>query len=180
MSVVETKTVDGSGSAVFSGDGRYRYRLERNLEKTIGEPVASSTILWVMLNPSLAGADEDDATIRKVKGFSSRWGYRRIVVVNLFTLITPYPIELALDLELNGPQADKVFADAISEADRIVCAWGNPPSKKVGVAARTADLWSVMTERHDFPFWCLGRNASGTPKHPGRLAYATPVERFGS
>ena len=48
-------------SAVISECGLYRYRLER---QTAG---AGSTLV-VMVNPSTADAEQDDATIRKLKG----------------------------------------------------------------------------------------------------------------
>lgn len=177
MSTVETGTVDGSGSAIFSDDGRHRYLLERKLEKTIGEPVASSTILWVMLNPSLAGADEDDPTIRKVKGFSSRWGFRRILVVNLYSIITPYPDELAQLEDRNGPENDAVIERAGADADRIVVAWGQQKTPGL-VGARSGRAIYLARGPSLKRLYCLGRTKEGHPRHPSRLAYATETELY--
>lgn len=175
MEVVEVPGIHGS--AVFSPDGRHRYRLERELTAWLATESGSGTVLWVMLNPSLAGAHEDDPTIRKVRGFSAAWGFQHVIVANLFSLITPYPRELLDAEETNGPHADAFLKGAAEEADKVVCAWGNPPGRSLGVASRTADLWPSLS-RPGKPAWCLGRNASGTPKHPGRIPYKTELERF--
>ena len=61
--------------AVISECGTYRYRLHR------GE---GRTLMFLMVNPSTADAEQDDATIRKCLGFAERNGFGRIVVGNLF------------------------------------------------------------------------------------------------
>ena len=55
--------------AVLSGDREYRYSLER-----IWQPL-KPRVLWLMLNPSTADENFDDATIRRCVGFSQRWGF---------------------------------------------------------------------------------------------------------
>jgi hypothetical protein len=53
-------------SAVISPCGLYRYRLERHGLSGAGG------VAWIMVNPSTADATQDDATIRKVIGFTER------------------------------------------------------------------------------------------------------------
>ena len=67
------------GSAVLSPCGTYRYRLDRSWNKDVCAPM-----VWVMLNPSTADADEDDSTLRRVTAFSKKAGCGGLVVVNLF------------------------------------------------------------------------------------------------
>ena len=62
-----------NSSAVISPCGRYRYRLERD------GPGEGRTVI-IMVNPSTADAETDDATIRKLKGFGARNGWGRIIV----------------------------------------------------------------------------------------------------
>ena len=50
--------------------GPHRYTLERRWS-AVG--LAEPRIVWIMLNPSTAGAEVDDPTVRKVVGFSKRW-----------------------------------------------------------------------------------------------------------
>jgi hypothetical protein len=70
----------GTGSAVFSPDKAYRYRLQR----TWGDSGRHAT--WIMLNPSTADAMEDDPTIRRCTAFTKAWGLDGLVAVNLFAL----------------------------------------------------------------------------------------------
>jgi len=56
-------------SAVLSDCGKYRYLLERDISM-----LNRGTVLFVMLNPSTADAENDDPTIRKCKGFADRLG----------------------------------------------------------------------------------------------------------
>ena len=67
-------------NTVFSDCRQYRYRLGRNLRDFPND----WSLPWVMLNPSTATARKDDATIRRIKWFSSRWGFGNITVVNLY------------------------------------------------------------------------------------------------
>ena len=60
-----------AGAAVISPCGAYRYLLTRQIGA--GAKVAT----FIMLNPSTADAERDDATIRKCVGFARRWGCGR-------------------------------------------------------------------------------------------------------
>src|SRR5690242_18477735 len=64
-------------SAIISPCGCYRYRLERD------GPGEGPTVV-IMVNPATADAEQDDATIRKLKGFGARNGWGQIIVGNLF------------------------------------------------------------------------------------------------
>lgn len=57
-------------------------------------------------------------------------------------------------------------------ADRIVLAWGNHGAH----LSRDQEVLSLL-EGHDL--YCLGLTKSGQPKHPVRLTYDTPLQRFG-
>lgn len=65
-------------SAVISACGRYRYRLERHGLS------GSGAVAWIMVNPSVADATEDDPTIRRVIGFTERMGAGWAIVGNKF------------------------------------------------------------------------------------------------
>ena len=75
------------GDAVFSGCGRYRYRLTRELGGKL-------TLTVVMLNPSTADGSADDPTIRRCKGFAKDWGYGRLVIVNLYAFRATNPKDM--------------------------------------------------------------------------------------
>jgi hypothetical protein len=74
------------GSAVFSEDGVYRYRLERTelLRSGPSDRFHDGAANFIMLNPSTATADASDPTVRRCEGFARAWGYDRLIVTNLF------------------------------------------------------------------------------------------------
>lgn len=71
--------------AVISKCSSYRYTLERAWSR---DP---RYLMYVMLNPSTADADNDDPTIRRCIGFAKLLGYDGILVGNLYAYRTPHP-----------------------------------------------------------------------------------------
>lgn len=160
--------VDGvRRGAVLSDDGLYRYLLVRSWE--VGQGVT-----WVLLNPSTADAHQDDATIRKLIGFSRRWGYAHLVVVNLFAWRATDPHDLAVAADPFGPENYNTVESRIRSADLVVVGWGaNADWTKRSHG--TTPVAEIACEA-GVDLWCLGRTASGEPRHPGRLGYDTPLE----
>jgi hypothetical protein len=131
-------------------------------------------VLWIGLNPSTADASEDDQTIRRMISFSKREGYSRMVVCNLFSLITPYPAELWLpraDL-LSRPENLLRLVQVARKSELVIACWGAEPGGRVEAQAATVTmhLADEGCEVH-----CLGRTKSGRPRHPSRLAKDTPL-----
>lgn len=128
----------------------------------------------LLLNPSKASTSEDDPTIRKCVGFARQWGHGGIEVVNLYAFRATDPKDLARAGRPIGPTNDAHIRAAIDRAALIVCAWGahehrdslRPPAirKMLDAAGRHAV--------------CLGRTASGQPKHPLYVPYETPCETY--
>lgn len=153
------------GTAIFSPDKRYRYVLTR------GNPRMRRAV-WVMLNPSTADERRNDHTITKCLEFSRRWGFPGIFVVNLYALVSTDPRGL-----LTAPDPVGIMNDAWLHRARqyasaydvpVVAAWGNnaPPER----VAYVSNTFSEM--------YCLGVTEKGAPKHPLRLAYETPLQRW--
>ncbi|MEX2217960.1 MAG: DUF1643 domain-containing protein [Phycisphaerales bacterium] len=138
-------------TALLSPCGRYRYRLSRRWAQ-------GPSALWIMLNPSTADDRRDDPTIRRCIGFSRAWGFGAMEVVNLFALRTPHTRTLAAAAHPVGADNDRHICDASSQATLIIAAWG------AWAAARGRDH-EVLGLLHQ-PLWCLGRTASGSPRHP--------------
>lgn len=157
-------------SAVLSACGLYRYRLER-------EGQGSGRTAVIMVNPSTADATEDDATIRKLRGFGSRNQWGRIIVGNLFAYRATDVRELATASDPVGPLNDEHLIEMIHEADRVVFAWGPPKSK---LPKHLRDRWRIVWEmavelRSDHPL-CIGPTAKcGHPCHPLMLSYELPI-----
>lgn len=141
--------------ATISEDGLYRYDLFRRWHHD-GE-----NILWIMLNPSTADASIDDPTIRRVVGFSKRWGYTTAWVVNLFALRATDPKELKRAADPVGMLNDYVIRDRIEKADAIVAAWGAHGDYKL----RSMEIERIVNNM-DRRLLCLGVTQAGHPRHP--------------
>lgn len=155
-------------SAVFSPCGMYRYRLRR--EWLTG----SGSVCWVMLNPSTADAAVDDPTIRRVVGFSQRWGFQAAEVVNLYAYRTPYPKDLRdaaeVGVDIVGSDNDRHIVDAAYDARRVVTAWGaNEPANSPRVRA-------VVGLLAELGVWRIGCCGGGQPRHPLIVSYGAPLE----
>jgi hypothetical protein len=153
-------------SAVISDCGLYRYRLER-------EGSGEGRTVVVMVNPSTADAEQDDATIRKLKGFGERNGWGRIIVGNLFAYRATDVKELARAADPIGPSNDEHLRAMMMRCDRLIFAWG----KNDKVPKLLRNRWRTVLQRT--PHWlqphCLGTGKDGHPYHPLMLAYSTPI-----
>jgi hypothetical protein len=161
-----------SDDAVISDDGKYRYILSRSWLTRLpyGEKSYKGSVLWIMLNPSTADEFSDDATIRKCRGFTLRWGYTSLVVVNLFAFRATQPKDLKLATDPYGPRNADFVAGAIAQAPLIIAAWGNHGGKDGD--EMQVRLNHLETKR----VRCLGATKSRQPKHPLMLSYDTERE----
>lgn len=176
--------------AIISACGTYRYRLWREWRGVagdnhwrwfdavdgaghqLGEPMS---MVFIMLNPSTADGEYDDATIRRCVSFAKREGYDRMEVLNLFAYRTKSPKELMnLHGSVNpeGPDNQDYFDQVVFESgNRIVCAWG----------AHGHHLGQHETVKGWLPnkkWWCFGRTAKGFPKHPLYLPQDAQLEIY--
>lgn len=156
-------------SAIISDCGVYRYRLER-----AGPGEGQTTV--IMVNPSTADAERDDATIRKLKGFGERYQWGRIVVGNLFAYRATDVKELATAADPIGPENDLHLMDMLREADRFVVAWG--PMAKLPKRLRTRfrrvlEIAHMVSRRP----MSIGKPAKdGHPCHPLMLPYSLELQ----
>lgn len=147
--------------AELSDDGVFRFRLWRLWEE-------SPPLTFIMLNPSTADATLDDPTIRRCMGFARREGYGGIEVLNLFPFRTHKPKYLvqARDQGVDiagGERGFELIAKAFDQKHerKIVAAWGAHD------VCNTAGLARMMGEHPERGhLWCLGKTASGAPRHP--------------
>lgn len=158
------------GSAILSDCGKYRYWLER------GEKDAPY-VAWVLANPSTADAEKDDPTVRKARGFTGRWGYKRFVFVNLFAFRSTDPKGLLKAQNPWGPDNDDYIRRAVSGAQFVVLAWGNAVVKPLRERCRVVAK-HVLSARQQEHVKCLGYTADRQPRHPLMLAYSTPLEEY--
>ena len=158
--------------ATISACGRYRTRLTRRW----GD---GPLLPFVMLNPSTADAEVDDATIRRCMGFAQREKAAGIVVGNLFSLRATEPDALRDAADpigpLNGEALSRLANEAALDAMPVVCAWGgwNP-----GLTLPARVLAIAIFRSHGSRLVCLSRTASGAPRHPLYVPSRQPLEAF--
>ena len=156
-------------SAELSPCGVYRYALTREWED-------GKCIAWMMFNPSTADATNDDATIRKCIGFSKRWGYGRMIIVNLYAVRSRDPKVVARMVDPVGPLTDYWIHEALQESRQLVCAWGCAQHMP-GIESRIGDVMAIA-RRARVEMVCLGRRLDGHPRHPLMLSYSTAREIY--
>jgi hypothetical protein len=122
-----------------------------------------------MLNPSTADADKDDPTIRRCITFSERWGYSKLIVVNLYAMRATNPQHLLKDHDPIGRENRGYIQEAIQYSSTVMAAWG---AFKMGVPQELVRLLQ------DCNLWCLGTTKNGSPKHPLYVSSITDRERF--
>ncbi len=141
-------------SAVLSGDRLYRYILSRGW-------ASGPRMVWIMLNPSTADAENDDPTIRRCIGFAKREGCGSLDVVNLYALRCTKPKHLLDHPDPEGPDNPLAWAQVLfdPEPEFIVAAWG---------AFDTSDLPrpKALVGYCSGSMLCLGTTAKNAPRHP--------------
>lgn len=141
-------------TAVLSHCGKYRYRLGRRWAE-------GKTLLYVMLNPSTADADTDDATIRRCVKFAQAHDYAALEVVNLYAYRATDPRDLKRAGYPVGPENDRHIAEAVWSTSAVCLAWG---SNVAGLERPQIVL--PMLRKLGAHLHCLRITRSGYPQHP--------------
>lgn len=171
-----------NAGARISGDGLYRYLLWREWRGThdrknwrwfggkdgagaeLGEPLSC---LFVMLNPSTADGEKDDATIRRCVGFAKAWKFERLEVVNLFAYRATKPKDVLARQnareEIIGLHNSEVMDAAARDAGLIVCAWG---ANATALDPTRDHVETVRGWLRDKQMHSLGFTKDGQPRHP--------------
>jgi hypothetical protein len=156
------------GAAIISDCGLYRYRLERHRLSGVG------AVAWIMVNPSTADADNDDATIRKVIGFTERLGGGWAIVGNKFAYRATDIRDLRGVSDPRGPENDAHLERIMREAPVVIAAWG-PLAKLPPNLRRRWRTICTIADRAGAKLMCFGVANDGQPRHPLMLAYDTPL-----
>lgn len=157
-------------TAVVSDCGRYRYRLERH---AIGD--GAGAVAWIMVNPSTADAKDDDATIRKVVGFSQRMGFGWLIVGNVFGFRSTDVKGLARVDDPIGPENERHLREIMAAAPTVIVAWG-PVSKVPKIHRRRYQRVVRIAQEMGVTLYCLGTAKCGHPRHPLMVPYSQSLE----
>lgn len=155
-------------SAIFSPCDKFRYRIER--------PIAESGIVIAFfgVNPSTAGAEVEDQTTIKWRGFCRVNGASRYIAGNPFAFRATNVRELALAADPIGPDNAKHLAEIMADADLLVPCWGSRMKLPRKLRPYLDDLAGVI-RRCGKPIRVFGLTKSGDPAHPLMLSYTIPL-----
>lgn len=151
-------------TAEISECGQYRYRLSRRW----GDGKA---LAFIMLNPSTADANIDDASIRKCIGFAKINGFNAIDVVNLFAYRATKPSDLKAAGYPVGDQNDSHISDCIETAGKVVMAWGMNAHGRT----RVDEVVALIKAKNIKPYY-LKLTTSNVPSHPLMLSYGCDLQ----
>ena len=113
--------VDSVVTARFSDCNRYRYTLEETWDAEL------PAVMWLLMNPSVAGLDHADPTLRRTGEFSRRWGYGGQLVGNVHAYrVTAQRRLLEID-DPAGPENDEALVSMAKQAGVVMLAFGQPP-----------------------------------------------------
>ena len=160
--------------ATLSPCRQYRYDLLR-----VWEPENEQRVVFVMLNPSTADHEVDDATIRRCIGFGKRMGMGGLTVVNLFAYRTKSPKVMFTrqfqGTDTVGPDNRSYWArHCITASAHVICGWGAHPK-----ARDQALSFMNWAEGANVPLYNLGPlNHNGAPKHPLYLPSDAEIKRL--
>lgn len=138
-------------SAVISDCTQYRYELRRIWEES------APLVLFIGLNPSWADASIEDNTSRTCIKYAKYWGFGGLLLANLFAFRSTYQSGLYKASEPVGPNNDTWIEHLQSQADLVVCAWGNSGTYK----NRDKKVIPLLRAPH-----CLIKLKNGQPGHP--------------
>lgn len=152
---------DVQGSAVFSDDGRFRWRLDRWWANGL-------RVLICGCNPSKAGATENDPTIIHTIKLIRTLGYPGFTMVNWSPYIATNPQDLrewreqsSESVQVEPKNVGYVGRLANSSAASVV-AWGN----LVPLIPSTDFMLYALSCGGRVPLMCFGTTKGGAPKHP--------------
>lgn len=149
--------IDGSG-ARFSACQKYRYHLWRCVS------TSKTKIAVIGLNPSTADAVKNDPTIARLCRRAQMLGFGRLDMLNLFAWRSTDPHVLPHVEDPIGPENDSWILDVASEADMVLCAWGNHGGARGREVARMLRARGVVLH-------ALRITGPGAPEHPLYLPY---------
>lgn len=149
-------------SAEFSPCKSYRYVLRR-------EWGDGKTVVFIGLNPSTADERFDDPTVRRCIRFAQDWGFKRMVMANLFALRATDPRVMKRHDDPIGPDNNRVLQDLVAAAGLAVAAWG----------VHGKHLQRDEAVRKMLPgLSCLKLTKEGMPAHPLYLPATTRPFRW--
>lgn len=158
-----------TNNALITDCGKYRYWLTRDCSSMFPE---RGNALFVMLNPSTADANTNDATLTRCINFAESWGCASLTVANLYAYRATKPKDLWKAEDPIGPENNIWLSTLATDYMDIVCAWGANAEQ-----ARVNEFLELMKDC-DCRLWCLGTTKDGSPRHPLYVKASQPLIKW--
>lgn len=152
--------------AIFSEGGEQSALYRHMLWRYWGPGVAFLHICG--LNPSTAGHEMNDPTIRREIDFAKRWGFDGLLKTNAFDFRATNPKVMLVKLSPMSEENDLWIFECRKRAGQSVAAWG---------VHGTHNEREYALKRM-FQWYCLGKTKGGQPKHPLYVRADTPLVLF--
>ncbi|GAX36583.1 DUF1643 domain-containing protein [Nodularia sp. NIES-3585] len=159
------------GYAKFDSTEKYRYLLGRTWDDNLPQ------ITFVMLNPSTAGAEDDDPTLTRCIRFAQSWDYGSLTVVNLFAYCATDPKELFQVNDPVGSENNSYIQSATQSAKEIIVAWGASDYLKKH-RDRETEVLSLISVSGKTLYSLGDLTVDGHPGHPLYLPTSTQRKLF--
>ena len=146
--------------AIFSECGMYRYRLDRKIGGAL------KTVAFIGVNPSIANEVDNDRTVNRMLGFAKGIGAGKVIVANVFSLISTDINGLKTGVILRGEKHDFHFQEVLNEADILIPCWGDRSKLRVGNRHFLDECMNLLLSSGK-PVLCLGKTkVTNDPCHP--------------
>ncbi len=152
----------GTSSARFSEDRRYRYELRRTWNPDL------RPLVVIACNPSKADEGlRDDNTTRRLYAFADAWGLGSVILANAYALCSTDPKALRAAVKTGadpiGPENDETIRRLLEQhrGDRLLLAWGGN-AKLLDRGTRVASMALAIHGRPE----TFGLTKDGHPVHP--------------
>jgi hypothetical protein len=153
--------------AVFDPTRTYRYLLRYQWDPS------RAPVVWLMLNPSKAGAHVTDPTVVRCMARTRLLGGGGIAVLNLFAVIATDPKACRRHPDPVGASNDAFLAGHVRHHRLVIAGWGAHPWAVPRATEVTAALAARGVRLH-----CLATTRSGAPQHPLYLPYTAALTDY--
>lgn len=150
--------------AIYSDCENYRHVLTNIIDDN-----NTSSISFIGLNPSTATEEKDDPTVHKCSEWARSWGYGYFHMLNIFSLRSTNPA-LLKKKDHYYEDIDLHIRDYCESSHKIIICWGNH-----GLLYNRGFNVIQLLKEYKSRVYCLGKNKTGTPKHPLYLRKNTEV-----
>jgi hypothetical protein len=141
---------------------------------------AGPALTVILKNPSTADTTRLDPTCGKVEAWARRHNFGTVCYVNLFGLRATIPQALNAFpyISMIGGQNDNAIIQAVSSADVVIAAWGNPNGvTETLYKQRITEVLNLVHQSPAPPLYMVGApTKKGFPRHG--LHWNGAAERF--